>query len=707
MPTYYFGDGVDYVIGGSQINYYDSVNNLIGIGSNYFSYDTLYALGGDDTVIGGPGNETIYGGYGNDRIWGGRGLDYLDGGPGDDFINNVWSERTVVWGGDGNDTIQLNEVGFLSVDGGAGNDVISVVRNGTIDYASNILGGDGNDVISLSAYNLPTYFAPPTAPAAIFGGYGYDSLTIKRATFIPLSSIAGIESLTVENGAIIAGSAGQFSQFVSISTAGGTGNGVTLRLTAAGTLDLTGKMASGLDVRVEGSSGDDTIVSGAGTYAIYGGAGNDSLFGGGGNDTLKGDAGNDTLQGGDGDDTLSGGTGNDLMFGGLGDDTYLVDANGDVISDDGGIDTVRSYLKSYTLAGDLENLVYIGTGTFSGTGNDLGNVIKGGALNDALRGLGGDDSLQGAAGNDTLDGGTGNDTLAGGSGDDIYIVDSTADVIVEDAGGGFDGVRTTLGAFVLGSELESLTYLGTEAFIGTGNGAANILRGGGGNDILSGLGGGDTLYGFDGDDYLDGGTGIDTLVGGAGNDTYVVDTTKDVIAEEAGGGTDTVLTALASYTLGAELETLTYTGSGAFTGTGNAAANLIMGGAGNDKLSGAGGDDILVGGAGKDSLYGGDGADVFVFSAAADTSLAGYDYIGDFSAAAGDILDLAGIDANSIGGTGNDAFIYVGAAAFSGSAGELRFAGGMLQGDTDGDGTADLAIKLSGTGSLDAASLRL
>ncbi len=137
------------------------------------------------------------------------------------------------------------------------------------------------------------------------------------------------------------------------------------------------------------------------------------------------------------------------------------------------------------------------------------------------------------------------------------------------------------------------------------------------------------------------------------------------------------------------------------------AANVITGGSGNDKLSGAGGDDILVGGAGKDSLYGGAGADVFVFSAVADTTLAGYDYIGDFSAAAGDILDLSAIDANSIGGTENDAFVYVGAAAFSGTAGELRFAGGLLQGDTDGDGTADLAIKLSGTGSLDAASLRL
>ncbi len=72
----------------------------------------------------------------------------------------------------------------------------------------------------------------------------------------------------------------------------------------------------------------------------------------------------------------------------------------------------------------------------------------------------------------------------------------------------------------------------------------------------------------------------------AGNDTYIVDNAGDVIIEAASGGTDTVKTALAAYTLGAEVENLIYTGTAAFAGTGNAANNAITGGKGNDTLNG-------------------------------------------------------------------------------------------------------------------------
>src|SRR5437773_9621126 len=91
------------------------------------------------------------------------------------------------------------------------------------------------------------------------------------------------------------------------------------------------------------------------------------------------------------------------------------------------------------------------------------------------------------------------------------------------------------------------------------------------------------------------------MIGGTGDDTYFVDSTGDVVNENPGEGTDTVVSSVDS-TLGAHLENLTLVGS-ALSGTGNAQDNVITGNAHDNVLDGGAGADTLIGGAGDDTYF--------------------------------------------------------------------------------------------------------
>ncbi len=146
----------------------------------------------------------------------------------------------------------------------------------------------------------------------------------------------------------------------------------------------------------------------------------------------------------------------------------------------------------------------------------------------------------------------------------------------------------------------------------TGTSGNDTLTGGSGDEVISGLSGNDILYGLGGNDYLGGGVGPDTLIGGAGNDTYGVDNVGDVVTENSGEGTDWVQSSI-TYTLGANLENLTLTGTSDINGTGNSLGNLIVGNCGSNYLYGGAGNDTLNGGIGEDTLRGGLGDDTYYF----------------------------------------------------------------------------------------------
>ncbi|WRH67210.1 MAG: FG-GAP-like repeat-containing protein [Planktothrix sp. GU0601_MAG3] len=192
-----------------------------------------------------------------------------------------------------------------------------------------------------------------------------------------------------------------------------------------------------------------------------------------------------------------------------------------------------------------------------------------------------------------------------------------------------------------------------DILIGTAN--SETINGLGGNDKLSGLGGNDSLNGGTGNDTLNGGAGSDQLKGNGGNDVYIVGT-GDIITELASAGTDLIQSSV-TYTLPANVENLTLTGTTAINGTGNTLANMITGNTANNILNGGDGNDSLSGGAANDPLTGGLGADKFIYNtnAAFAASAVGVDTITDFTIGQVDkiVLDKTTFTSiSSIPGTG-------------------------------------------------------
>jgi Ca2+-binding RTX toxin-like protein len=521
-------------------------------------------------------------------------------------------------------------------------------------------------------------------------------------------------------------------------------------LTLAGTLARNGGGNDGSN-RLTGNSAANVLDGGLGADAMAGGAGDDSYVvdqtgdrvfeaAAEGTDTVSsavsyalganienllltgtaragtGNSLGNEITGNAADNVINGGAGADIMMGGAGADTYEVDSIGDQVIETSGleVDSVRSSV-SYALGANVEDLTLTGTAAIDGTGNLLANVLRGNDGANALIGDWGDDLLYGNGGNDTLDGGLGIDRLFGGRGDDTYVVGDSTDYTYELAGEGNDTVVVSMN-FSLRANIENLILTGNAALAGAGNELANVLAGNAGANRLAGNDGADTLLGNGGNDRLDGGTGGDALLGGLGNDTYIVDNVADTVTELADEGTDFVYSSV-TLVMGANLERLYLTGSAAINGSGNSLANLLVGnasanilagldgndrlygGLGDDRLEGGAGNDYLEGGAGGDVLSGGAGSDYFVFRAGdlGDAGQATAERILDWNR--GDRIALSAIDADSTT-AGNQAFAFLGAGAFTGRAGELRAeqvnGNTIISGDTDGDGLADLVIRLDG-----------
>ena len=527
-----------WLVGGSANNTLNAAaftlgtTTLDGAGGN----DRLTGGAASDTLLGGSGDDTISGASGNDSMAGEAGKDLLSGGAGNDQLLGG-SGKDTLDGGAGNDTL-AGEAGNDRLAGGAGDDTYVLDKDGTDQVLERVSEGTDrllswatcslpNNVENLTLLGATASNATGNTLANILNGNAAANVLNGRAGIDTLQGGAGDDSYVVDNTSdkVVEG-VGQGTDTVESSVSYSLPDNVEkLRLTGIAAINATGNGLANL------------------------------LIGNAANNVLTGHAGMDTLQGG------------------MGNDTYVLDSTADTVVEGlgHGSDSVRSS-ATYTLPTNVENLILVGPSAISGTGNELANTLTGNAAANVLNG------------------GAGIDTLHGGAGHDIYVVDNARDSVVEGVGQGVDTVQSSV-TYTLADHVENLTLTGVLAISGTGNQLANTLRGNtASNTLLGGLG----------DDLLDGGAGTDILHGGIGDDTYVVDNKDDKILENAGEGTDTVLSSF-SYALEDNLEKLTLTGAAAINGTGNALANSLTGNSANNTLDGGVGADLLQGGVGNDA----------------------------------------------------------------------------------------------------------
>jgi len=626
------GEGSDRVFSSVDYTLTGNVENLtlisgsaavIGIGNA--ERNEIFGNESNNIIFGGDGFDFLHGGAGADTMTGGQGSDnyFVDSlldtvieapGEGYDTINSEIdytvvvsnTERLVLLAGsaavsgtgdaqnndivgnennnilsglDGNDKIDGGD-GDDTIMGGAGEDILDgLAGNDNMqggDAHDVLEGGDGNDLMDGGAGE--DILVGGAGADTLIGSAGYDTYTYFDLGF-------GID--TIQDTAAVVGEGNRIF-FNTPSIVGGSltftedqvARTLTIQVGSSGTdkiilanFDKTG--ANGSLVVQHLLFFDGTVVNLLDLLnALPSGIpteGDDILTGTPFSDVINALGGNDVVNALSGNDFIDGGAGADTLLGGAGDDIYGVDQAGDLVTEQAndGIDLVQSS-ASYTLGANVENLTLTGIGAIDGTGNELTNVLTGNSAANVLTG------------------GAGTDTLLGGAGDDTYGVDQAGDLVTEQANDGIDLVQSSA-SYTLGANLEILMLTGTDAIDGTGNSLNNILTGN---------------------------SAVNVLTGEAGSDTYVVGA-GDTVVEVANEGTDLVQSSV-SWTLGANIERLTLTGTGTIDGTGNSlsnvltgisAANVLTGGAGNDTLAGDLGNDTyrINRGEGQDTISENDG----------------------------------------------------------------------------------------------------
>jgi Ca2+-binding RTX toxin-like protein len=622
-------------------------NDLDNVIIGNASANVLSGLGGNDTIDGGAGNDRIDGGAGVDRLIGGAGNDTFVFQSVSDIGNDPLFRETIVG------FVAGDRLDFTAIDANtnlAGFQAFTVPANATsfsgnageLIFVNGVLSGDVNGdrvadfQLFLEASPAPA-IGPRAAPSVL-------SLSMADLVQPPVVTIAGPAS-------IIEGNTGTNNQVFTVSLDRALDTNLTLNYTVAGS---GANPASNADFQGAGT-GTVTFNAGSTTATITVGITVDTVV--------------------EANETFS--------------VTLTPPANA----------TTNVNVSAATITSTIVNDDGVApvTNTINGTAG--GDTLNGTAGADTINGLAGVDTLNGLAGNDVLNGGDGDDTLNGGDGNDILVGGIGRDTMTGGAGAdtfrfigpGFAEVGTrdrildfssTQGDLIDLSSVDAnaglagvqaFTFIGAGAFTGVGQ-----LRYA--NGVLQG--------------------NVDTNLGADFSVTMrnvASMSSADFVGLAAPVGTQPAGT----LPVGTQPLAIVPDPVPVATISGTAGVNILNGTAQADVINGLAGNDLLIGNGGFDTLIGGAGSDTFRFNANVaeiGNTLGSTDVIWDFLTAS-DRIDLSRIDANT-GAGGNQAFTFVGGAAFSGAAGELRYVVdpatgvGQLQGNVNADTVPDFIIGL-------------
>ena len=310
----------------------------------------------------------------------------IDGVLGSDAFANISGANTFV-GTAGNDIVQVEGTGTISVNAGDGNDLL--VGAGGAD----MLNGQGGDDSLTGGGGMDS----------LFGGAGSDSFTF--ATAVDLANAAIVDGGT-QTDTLIVGSAGagvtlvdtDFANVLSVENLVLTGGNNTVTLGA----EALGAAAAGI-TSVVFESGDDLLtLTQAAVLSVSGGSGSDTVVGSGLNDTLF-LSGVEVVLTNDGADIIT-----------------FTDAAAATVDGGAGTDAV--------LLGNFVNaLTATGVETITG-GSDRDTIVVTGLAASSISGGLGNDIILGGGGNDTISAGEGKDFVNGGAGKDmINLAETTAE----------------------------------------------------------------------------------------------------------------------------------------------------------------------------------------------------------------------------------------------------------------------------------------